>query len=166
MYSSLMMLPSSTYQIVMFASACGFYWTEGNNGLGWAEDAIPPLKGGSGCGIPSPPGIWVPAEQAIVTPDIRDAERLQGFPADWTAPAIGDGVRAGKRWQLVGNAVSVPLAKWIGTRLGTPGTYSQDVATLVSRSEPWPQAAWGRNGKVFRASLSAHPLKTKPHALL
>src|SRR5262249_8306830 len=28
-------------------SACGFYWTEGNNGLGWAVDAVPPLKGGS-----------------------------------------------------------------------------------------------------------------------
>lgn len=26
--------------------ACGFYWTEGNRGLGWAVDAVPPLKGG------------------------------------------------------------------------------------------------------------------------
>ena len=28
--------------------ACGFYWTEGNTGLGWAVDAIPPLKGKRG----------------------------------------------------------------------------------------------------------------------
>src|SRR6516225_1686689 len=39
--------------------ACGFYWTEGNRGLGRAVDAIPPLKGGSKIGIPSPPAIWL-----------------------------------------------------------------------------------------------------------
>jgi DNA (cytosine-5)-methyltransferase 1 len=147
-------------------SACGFYWTEGNNGLGWAEEAIPPLKGGSGCGIPSPPAIWVPLEQAILTPDIRDAERLQGFPADWTAPSVGDGIRAGRRWQLVGNAVSVPLAKWIGSRLRCPGTYLPDSGAAVSRNDPWPQAAWGSNDKVFRANVSTCPLKTKHRALL
>src|SRR5947209_10505595 len=27
--------------------ACGFYWTEGIRGLGWAIDAIPTLQGGS-----------------------------------------------------------------------------------------------------------------------
>ena len=26
---------------------CGFYWTEGIRGLGWAVDAVPTLKGGS-----------------------------------------------------------------------------------------------------------------------
>src|SRR5690606_8248114 len=35
--------------------ACGFYWTEGLRGLGWAVDAVPTLKGGSTIGIPSPP---------------------------------------------------------------------------------------------------------------
>src|SRR4029453_180045 len=34
---------------------CGFYWTEGLRGLGWAVDAIPTLKGGSALGIPSTP---------------------------------------------------------------------------------------------------------------
>src|SRR5262249_43455119 len=33
--------------------ACGFYWTEGVRGLGWAVDAVPTLKGGSTVGIPS-----------------------------------------------------------------------------------------------------------------
>ena len=32
--------------------ACGFYWTEGIRGLGWAVDAVPTLKGGSTIGIP------------------------------------------------------------------------------------------------------------------
>lgn len=30
------------------ADAYGFYWTEGLTGLGWAKDAVPTLKGGSG----------------------------------------------------------------------------------------------------------------------
>src|SRR6185369_5770580 len=59
--------------------ACGFYWTEGNTGLGWAIDAVPPLKSGSALHIPSPPAIWLPETRAIVTPAIEDAERLQGF---------------------------------------------------------------------------------------
>src|SRR5439155_6074663 len=84
--------------------ACGFYWTEGIRGLGWAVDAIPTLKGGSTVGIPSPPAIRLPIDRIILTPDIRDAERLQGFSADWTLPALeGDTVRKGARWRLVGN---------------------------------------------------------------
>src|SRR5207245_798129 len=51
--------------------ACGFYWTEGTRGLGWAVDSIPTLKGGSAIGIASPPAIWMPNGK-IVTPDISD----------------------------------------------------------------------------------------------
>ena len=58
--------------------AHGFYWTEGIRGLGWARDAIPTLKNGSTVGIASPPAILLPSGR-VVTPDIRDAERLQGF---------------------------------------------------------------------------------------
>ena len=91
--------------------ACGFYWTEGNKGLGWAVDAIPPLKGGSDAGIPSAPGIWLP-DGRVVTPDIRDAERLQGFRTDWTKPALRV-AKPGYRWRLVGNSVSVPVAQMV-----------------------------------------------------
>src|SRR3954453_14595344 len=69
---------------------CGFYWTEGLRGLGWAVDAVPTLKGGSTIGIPSPPGIWKRPTAEIGTPEIRDAERLQGFPANWSLPAVDD----------------------------------------------------------------------------
>jgi DNA (cytosine-5)-methyltransferase 1 len=68
------------------AYAHGFYWTEGIRGLGWAPDAIPTLKNGSTVGIASPPAILLPSGD-VVTPDIRDAERLQGFPENWTLPA-------------------------------------------------------------------------------
>lgn len=127
---------------------CGFYWTEGLRGLGWAVDAVPTLKGGSTIGIPSPPAIWNPCDGSITTPEIRDVERLQGFEADWTLPALEvDGVRRGHRWKLVGNAVSVPVARWLGERLARPGTF--DEARIAERLRPgiaWPKAAFGRKG--------------------
>ena len=52
--------------------ACGFYWTEGLRGLGWAPDAIPTLKNGSTVGIASPPEVLLP-DGRVITPDIRDA---------------------------------------------------------------------------------------------
>ena len=55
--------------------------------MGWAVEAVPPIKGGSSIGIPSPPAVWEPMNDFAGTIDIRDAERLQGFPADWTEPA-------------------------------------------------------------------------------
>ncbi len=69
--------------------------------------------------------MWLP-DGSIKTPEIRDAERSQGFVADWTAPAVDDPKRRnGPRWKLVGNAVSVPLAKWVGRRLPEPSTGDQ-----------------------------------------
>lgn len=106
--------------------AHGFYWTEGTRGLGWAPDAVPTLKNGSTVGIPSPPAILMPNGR-IIKPDIRDAERLQGFPSGWTSEAPER-----LRWSLVGNAVSVPVAAWLGKRLKKPGKYD------IKRDHAWP----------------------------
>jgi DNA (cytosine-5)-methyltransferase 1 len=144
---------------------CGFYWTEGLRGLGWAVDAVPTLKGGSTIGIPSPPAIWDPLDGSISTPDIRDAERLQGFDADWTSPALTDpDVRRGHRWKLVGNAVSVPVARWVGDRLASP---SGDIPAWVAlkRGVAWPRAAWGHQGKVYSVDASTWPVKEPAIAL-
>lgn len=144
---------------------CGFYWTEGLRGLGWAIDAVPTLKGGSTIGIPSPPAIWDPLDGAIGTPDIRDAERLQGFVAGWTAPATDvPGVRASHRWKLVGNAVSVDVAEWIGRRLivqsgELPGSQ------LLERGVSWPKAAWGYKDKVYEVKVSPYPARRKYQSL-
>jgi len=136
--------------------ACGFYWTEGLRGLGWADDAVPTLKGGSTIGIPSPPAI-VLTSGAIVKPDIRDAERLQGFPVDWTIPAE-DVQRSGHRWKLVGNAVTVDVAEWIGQRLAEPGFYDPEGDELLLRRGSWPRAAWGLgDGQRYVAEVSAWP---------
>ena len=136
--------------------AHGFYWTEGLRGLGWAVDATPPLKNGSTVGIASPPAILFP-DGSLITPDVRDAERLQGFPTDWTLPAEAIG-RASLRWSLVGNAVSPPVAEWLGRRLDAPGEYeySRDFdLPVVGR---WPSAAH-YDGELRKGSaISSYPV--------
>jgi DNA (cytosine-5)-methyltransferase 1 len=126
-------------------TACGFYWTEGNSGVGWAHNAIPPLKGGSTVQIPSPPAIVHPRE-GLVLPTIEDTEALQGFDRGWTKPAIGQGRdRDGRmRWYLIGNAVSVPVSQWIGHRLRAPVEYPEEriVSARPIDGPPWPAAAW------------------------
>jgi DNA (cytosine-5)-methyltransferase 1 len=143
--------------------ACGFYWTEGLRGLGWAVDAVPTLKGGSTVGIPSPPAIWRP-EGAIVTPEIRDAERLQGFAADWTAP-VADVVRPTFRWKLVGNAVSVPTAEWIGRRLVRPGPPVVEAGAELEPGSPWPSAAAAADGVRRRYAVSHFPEAVRRRSL-
>jgi DNA (cytosine-5)-methyltransferase 1 len=137
--------------------ACGFYWTEGVRGLGWAIDAVPTLKGGSTVGVPSPPAIWMP-DGRIVTPDLRDAERLQGFLADWTKPAEAV-VRASFRWKLVGNAVSVPVAKWLGDSLAKPRAFSLEGVRDLTHEKAWPTNAWNVGAGRFTADMSEYPVQ-------
>jgi DNA (cytosine-5)-methyltransferase 1 len=137
-------------------AACGFYWTEGIRGLGWAVDAIPTLKGGSTIGIPSPPAILL-ATGEVVMPDLRDAERLQGFPSDWTKPAESVG-RTSRRWRLVGNAVSVPAAEWIGRRMADPGPLL-DYTVAPLHGTRWPTAAWNVGEGRFAVEASEWPVR-------
>ena len=137
---------------------CGFYWTEGIRGLGWAVNAVPTLKGGSSLGIASPPAVRLPSGE-IVTPGIIGAERLQGFDPEWTLPAVQEpGVRSGHRWKLVGNAVSVRMASWAASALDDPKPYdvSSDLALLPGQA--WPTAAWGRDRTTFKVSVSTMPV--------
>lgn len=136
--------------------AFGFYWTEGVRGLGAAIDAVPTLKGGSTIGIPSPPAILLPGGE-IVKPDIRDLERLQGFPVDWTKPCELVAKR-GHRWKLVGNAVTVDTAAWIGKKLAKPGSYDASIDPLMRRKGAWPRAAWGIAGVRHVSTVSAWPV--------
>ncbi len=56
-------------------------------------------------GIPSPPAIWYPSTGEFGTPQIEDAERMQGFPTDWTvmgsASSARTGNASGQRWKQV-----------------------------------------------------------------
>jgi len=140
--------------------AFGFYWTEGVRGLGWGIDTVPTLKGGSTVGIPSPPAILLPSGR-IVTPDIRDAERLQGFPDDWTQPAEEVG-RPSLRWKLVGNAVTVDVARWIGDRLAAPLGYEREAWDRpLRKGERWPRAAWNLGAGRYSADVSSWPVERR-----
>jgi DNA (cytosine-5)-methyltransferase 1 len=142
--------------------AFGFYWTEGTRGLGAAVDSVPTLKGGSTIGIPSPPGILMPGG-GLVTPRIDDAERLQGFVAGWTEPAERTGRRS-YRWKLVGNAVTVDVAAWLGDRLASPGSYDDSWDAPLSPRHPWPRAAWSIGRGRFVAEVSTWPVRrARPH---
>lgn len=143
--------------------AFGFYWTEGNKGLGWAANAVPTLKGGSTVGVPSPPAVWLPSGE-IVTIGLRDAERLQGFPADWTLPAEKV-ARRSMRWKLVGNAVSVPVARWIGRRFARPGRFRERAMMPLFPGVRWPQVAWNVGEGRFTAELSMWPVRREPKSL-
>lgn len=139
--------------------AYGFYWTEGLTGLGWAQDAVPPLKGGSTVGIASPPAIWLrnaPNGRRIVLPSIEEAEELQGFSAGWTEPAQA-AKRNGPRWKLVGNAVTVGVADWLVSRLFNPGDVTIS-SQEWNRQGKWPEAAYGSDGKVWRFTASQWPI--------
>jgi len=141
---------------VNLGSVYGFYWTEGLRGLGWAQNALPTIKGGSRLGIPSPPAIWFPSTGHFGLPDIVDAERMQGFPADWTAPAETF-MRKGPRWHLIGNAVCVDVARWIGERLASPGNPVLE-GTPMRTGDRFPlSAAWGYKGDRFTVDLSHRP---------
>ena len=137
----------------------GFYWTEGLRGVGWAASSVPPIKGGSGLGIPSPPAVWIPKKSFLGTIDIRDAERLQGFPSDWTRIDSTNGKKgASIRWRLVGNAVCAAVAEWVGSRLRRPGT-PQGASTKLAETARWPKAAWGARGERYEIASSMWPLE-------
>jgi len=138
--------------------ACGFYWTEGLRGLGWAIDSVPTIKGGSTIGIASPPAIWFP-DGRIEKPSIEDVERLQGFEAGWTIPAQTV-AKAGHRWKLVGNAVSVPTAEWIGRALLQNPKELEGLPLPFDEFRSWPKAAFGNahDGR-FEVEVSAFPVR-------
>jgi DNA (cytosine-5)-methyltransferase 1 len=143
--------------------ACGFYWTEGTRGLGWAVDAVPTLKGGSTIGIPSSPAILMPNGE-IVKPDVRDAERMQGFRHDWTKPAEAV-AKKGHRWKLVGNAVTVDVAEWLGEMLARPAKYDASHDHRLRPGAPWPRAAWNMARGRHVAVSSAWPVRRRAKPL-
>lgn len=143
--------------------AHGFYWTEGLGGLGWAVDSVPTLKNGSTIGIPSPPAILMP-DGRLIKPGIRDAERMQGFDADWTLPAETV-AKPSSRWSLVGNAVTVPVASWVAKRVAEPGEPLELPRTEFPTSGKLPRAAAFDGKKRFSVSVSTDPLGIRPQHL-
>lgn len=66
--------------------------------------------------------VWYPDGRVRrFTPN--EVERVQGFPTDWTLPKDADGSEIERidssRYHAVGNAVTPPVAEWVGLRLKT-----------------------------------------------
>lgn len=150
--------PERHWPAIDLAHPIGFYWTEGRTGHGLTADAIPPLKAGSGLGIPSPPAVLLPSGR-VVTPTIEATERLQGFPARWTTTREQSAWRY--RWRLVGNAVSVPVAEWIGHRLMVPKVYESSADLPLEDVDRWPSAAWSMGACRRVASVSEYPVHAR-----
>ncbi len=155
--------PPVEYETGLNEAAHGFYWTEGNRGLGWGEDYVPTLKGGSAMGIPSPPAILLP-DLCVVTPHLRDVERLQGLPEGWTDLdlLLEDGrerpFNARRRWTLIGNAVNVEVSTWVGQQLAAPRAYDDTPGIPLAIGEPWPKAAWF-DGKIrYATAIGSWPV--------
>ena len=141
--------------------AYGFYWTEGNRGIGWAQDAVPTLKGSTTASIPSPPGVWLPKNPIglqISRPSIEAAELLQGFPAGWTMAAPPR-----DRWKLVGNAVTSHVTKWLGDRLvsGAANLVDGLDRSPMRPDQAWPLAAYSAEGKRWRVQVSEWPVRKR-----
>lgn len=151
------------------AAACGFYWTEGREGIGLAVDAVPPVKCSSSLDVPAPPALWIPG-RGVFVPDVRDGERLQGFPAGWTAPAAGTtngkATSLGVRWRLIGNAVPVPVSEWIGKRLTRPRPFQAHLQRRLGEHERLPPAAWGWRTQVFAVNVSSWPVRRSTPPIL
>ena len=90
---------------------------------------------------------------------------MQGFDADWTIAAERV-TRKGHRWKLVGNAVTVEVAEWIGRRLMSPGQYDPAGDLPLRGSSSWPRAAWNLGQGRFSAEISAYPVHRVPQPLV
>lgn len=108
-------------------SAIGF--TPGNSadsyGIGEQEEISPPVRGG-GAGAkptiagPIGGGTYGTGRRSEDDPNLigvrrltpTECERLQGFPDGWT-----EGFADTVRYRMLGNAVCVPVAEWIGRRI-------------------------------------------------
>jgi len=64
------------------------------------------------------------------------------------------------RHKLVGNAVTVGVARWIGRRLRDPGA-AQALETPFDRQARWPVAAHGAAGKTWAVEVSAWPMRAR-----
>ena len=71
-------------------------------------------------------------------PGRRAVPGVRGRTGRNAATSVG---RASPRWSLVGNAVTVPVAKWLGERLVRPGLYATDRDRDLAAGARWPKAA-------------------------
>jgi len=130
--------PGQGYPAVAFNWQNGGGYGEAHDGLAVSEEHTPPMsrsqvaavaiqgatggargQNGAGIGGDLAFSLDTTGAQGVATSGVRrltprEAERLQGFPDDWTAiPGMADG----PRYKCLGNAVTVNVAEWIAGRM-------------------------------------------------
>jgi len=96
---------------------------------------------------------------------VRDAERCQGFAADWTkGPRVNARNPNGKfnerkRWMLVGNAINVRVAEWIGRQLANPSQYHGPSGKPMAKGGRFPAAASFDGRMRFAYDLATWPVR-------
>ena len=70
------------------------------------------------------------------------------------------------RWKLVGNAVTVDVARWLGQRLRQPLEYDPAGDVQLRRGKPWPTAAYNVDGKRFISPVSEWPTRVEREPLV
>ncbi len=138
--------------------ACGFYWTEGLRGLGWAVDAVPTLKGGSTIGIASPPAVRLASDGGWSPPGSRTPNGCRasppgGRPRPSKTPGPGPGT--GGSWSATPSACPSPSGLAAGP--GATSSFEGEEYDLFQPGEAWPKAAWGRDHKAHRVGAGLWP---------
>lgn len=133
----------------------GFYINEGFRGSSFRVGVAPTLKcnGNGGLKIAyagHPHCLILPPHTRddgarVVYLDVEDAERVQGLPAGWTAPA-GTHV---ERYARIGNSVPPPFAEFVGA--GIAGRVGAAPGTVSTSFQKWPDAAFGGGGAAATA---------------
>ncbi|MBR0894602.1 DNA cytosine methyltransferase [Bradyrhizobium tropiciagri] len=95
-------------------------------------------------------------------PSLESCELLQGFPSGWTA-VEEQTVKKRPEWRLIGNAVSVPVARWVADRVKHPGTVGDFATKTLGDGASWPDAAWNIGDGRTTVHASDHPvLRPRP----
>ena len=93
----------------------------------------------------------------VLMPSLSSCERLQGFPPGWTT-IDGEYDDKNPEWRMVGNAVSIPVARWVAERLRTPGDVLDFETHALENGERWPVAAWNVTGNRTGVEASDRPI--------
>jgi DNA (cytosine-5)-methyltransferase 1 len=80
----------------------------------WVADGMANTLTGFDGGGPARQTHLISQGGHLRTLTLTEWERLQGFPDDWTA---GTGAPDSARYQMLGNAMHVGMAEWLGHRL-------------------------------------------------
>ena len=99
--------------------AVAFQTRIGRNGRGQPKDHIDSMTScAGGTHADSKPHVAYSGGVRRITP--REAERLQGFPDDYTLIKYRNKPAAdAPRYKALGNSMAVPCMKWIGERIAT-----------------------------------------------